>query len=658
MNGNLFPNLFTSLKLGGKEIKNRIMSTGHDTMLPAHGEINDAYLAYQESRAIGGVGLIVLQVTGVHETARYTSHSLMATEDSCVPGYKKMADVCHSYGTAVFAQLFHPGREIMETETGLLPVAYSASAVPQERFHVMPRELSIELIEEIVQGYANAASRLEAAGIDGAEIVASHGYLPSQFLNSNVNQRCDQYGGSEDNRLRFLQEVIERVRGAVGVDFVVGLRISCDELDDNGLPVEEVAAALLTLQDKIDYVSVTGGTSASLGGAIHIVPPMAIENAYLASDAKRLKQKLKIPVLVTGRINQPQEAEAILVRGEADMCGMTRALICDPRMPEKADQGRVDDIRACIGCNQACIGHFHKGYPISCIQYPESGRELQFGFGDIPLCTNPKNIMVIGGGPAGMKAASTIALAGHNVSLYEANRQMGGQVRLAQLVPGRNEFGGLITNLSRELELANVIVNKNCNVDLALIEKMNPDVVVIATGAKPYVPHFERLGAMPVLSAWDILQSKVKPGNNVVIADWRCDWVGIGLAELLARNGCSVRLAVNGLYAGETLPAYTRDHSVAKLHQLGVKVIPYMRLYGCDDDTVYFQHTASKEPVFFKKADSLVLCQGHSSKDDLVEPVSKLTQTHLIGDALAPRTAEEAVYDGLRVGWEVIDCYK
>lgn len=658
MNSELFPNLFTPLRLGGKEIKNRIMSTGHDTTLPTHGEINDAYLAYQESRARGGVGLIVLQVTGVHETARYTSHSLMATEDSCITGYQKMAEVCHRYGSTVFAQLFHPGREIMETETGLLPVAYSASATPQERFHVMPRELTLELIEEIVKGYADAALRLESAGIDGVEIVASHGYLPSQFLNPKVNQRSDQYGGSMENRFRFLRDVIDRVRGTVGVDFVVGLRISCDELDDNGLPAEEVAAALLALQDKIDYVSVTAGTSASLGGAIHIVPPMTVENAYLATDGKRLKQSLKIPVLVTGRINQPQEAEAMLLRGEADMCGMTRALICDPRMPEKAAQGRTDDIRACIGCNQACIGRFHKGYPISCIQYPESGRELRFGFGDIPRCANPKSITVIGGGPAGMKAASTMALAGHHVSLYEAEGHLGGQVRLAQLIPGRSEFGGLITNLSRELEVANVTVHKNCNVDLELIEEINPDVVIIATGAKPYVPDFERLGEMQVLSAWDILQSKVQTGSNVVIADWRCDWVGIGVAELLARNGCSVRLAVNGLYAGEALPAYTRDHSAAKLQQLGVKVIPYMRLYGCDDDTVYFQHTASKEPVFLEEVNSLILCQGHSSKDDLVEPVSNRLQPYLIGDCLAPRTAEEAVYDGLRVGWEVIDRYK
>ncbi len=319
-----------------------------------------------------------MQVAGVHDSARYTSHVLMATDDACIPGYRRVAEACHAEGCVVLSQIFHPGREIMESADGLLAVAYSASASPNERFRVMPRELDQPLIDEIVAGYAAAARRLHEAGLDGVEVVASHGYLPAQFLNPRVNRRKDGYNGDLDARLRFLREVLAAVRAATSEDFIVGLRLSADERDPEGLSESESLQAAEVVQGELDYLHIVAGTSASLGGAIHIVPPMAIEPAYLAREAGTFKARLAIPLFVTGRINQPQEAEAILARGQADVCGMTRALICDPQMPNKAEAGRSDDVRACIACNQACIGHFHRGYPISCIQHPETGRELTY----------------------------------------------------------------------------------------------------------------------------------------------------------------------------------------------------------------------------------------------------------------------------------------
>ncbi|MEX5351611.1 FAD-dependent oxidoreductase [Pseudomonas juntendi] len=644
-----FAHLFEPLQIRGKRLKNRIMSTGHDTCLPTDNLVNDKLIAYHRARAEGGAGLIVLQVAGVHDSARYTSHVLMATDDACIEGYRRLAEACHTHGTVVLSQLFHPGREIMETADGLLAVAYSASAVPNERFRVMPRALDQAMIDEIVQGYAAAARRLFQAGLDGVEVVASHGYLPAQFLNPRVNRRTDGYNGGLEQRLRFVREVLAAVRAATGEDFIVGLRISADERDPEGLTEDESLLAAQALQGEIDYLHIVAGTSASLGGAVHIVPPMAIEPAYLAREAGTFKASLDIPLFVTGRINQPQEAELILARGQADVCGMTRALICDPQMPTKTERGQVEDVRACIACNQACIGHFHRGLPISCIQHPETGRELQYG--TLQRTTAPKRVMVAGGGPAGMKAAAVAAARGHDVTLYEAGPQLGGQVLLAQLLPRRSEFGGASTNLQREMELAGVRVVRNTRVDRALVERERPDLVIAATGATPYWPTFERDGQMQVVDAWQVLRNQATLGRSVLVVDWRSDWIGPGIAERLVRDGHQVQLAVNGTHCGENLPLYVRDQMAGELHRLGIAITPYARLYGCDDNTVYLLHTASGEPMIFEGIDTLVLCLGHQPQDTLGEELAGLVEVRRVGDCLAPRTVEEAIHDGLTVAW-------
>jgi thioredoxin reductase len=471
-------------------------------------------------------------------------------------------------------------------------------------------------------------------------------------LNPRVNLRDDAYGGDLDGRLRFLREVIADIRGKVSDRFVVGMRISGTEEDVQGLSSEESTDAIVRLADSLDYVNMTLGTSASLGGAIHIAPPMAFKTSYVAPYAATVKRRVGIPVFVAGRINQPQEAEAIVASGQADVCGMTRAMICDPEMPNKAARGAAEEIRACIACNQACIGHFHKGFPISCIQNPVSGRELRFGV--LAPATLRRRVMVVGGGPAGMKAAVIAAERGHAVTLYEAQKRLGGQALLAQLLPDRAEFGGLITNLQRELEGAGVDVRTSVRVDRAMVVAAAPDVVVVATGATPYRPDIAGDGALQVADAWQVLTESVEPGNSVVVIDWRSDWVGIGIAQRLAQRGRSVRLAVSGVTVGETLPLYVRDAAVASLHKLGVEVLPYMRLYGSDSDSVYLQHITSGEAVILESVNTLVLCTGHTSVTDLSDALEDLSlDLRIIGDAAAPRTAEEAVYEGLRVGSEI-----
>lgn len=647
----LFPHLFSPLRIGGMEVKNRILSTGHDTVMAHDGHVTERLIAYQEARAKGGAGLIVVQVSGVHETARYTSHVLMATSDDAIPGYRALADAVHRHGAKICGQLFHPGREIMETQDGTAPVAYAPSAVPNSRFHVMPVPLSLRMIDELVSGYGDAAERLMRAGFDGCEIVASHGYLPAQFLNPNVNLRTDRYGGSMENRLRFLREIAGDIRAKTSSAFVVGLRITGEEHDSQALEAGEVVSFCRLLDDDglIDYFSVAAGTSASLKGAVHIAPPMFFTSGYSAPFAAAVKQSVSKPVFVAGRINQPQTAEQVLSSGQADMCGMTRAMICDPEMPSKAAAGRVDDIRACIACNQACIGHFHKGYPISCIQFPETGRERTLGIKK-PV-EHAKRILVAGGGPAGMKAAAVLAARGHDVFLHEAQAQLGGQAKLAQLLPGRAEFGGIITNLAREMELAGVQVFRNSTVSRLLVEELGADAVVIATGGKPHRPTMEGGEDTHVVDAWQVLAGQANVGSRVLIADWRADWIGLGLAERLARDGCTVTLCVEGLFAGETIHGYVRDVMVANLHRLGVEIIPYARLYGSDASTIYMEHTASGEPIIFEGIETLVLSQGHDRVDELEQDLDGFAgDVHVIGDALTPRTAEEAVLEGLKVG--------
>jgi 2,4-dienoyl-CoA reductase-like NADH-dependent reductase (Old Yellow Enzyme family)/thioredoxin reductase len=660
-----FPHLFSPITIGGATIRNRILSSGHDTVMAEHGLVSDRLIAYQEARARGGAGLIVIQVAGVHPTARYTATELTADTDATIPGYTKLAAAIHRHGTAVFGQLFHGGREIMDTEDGTLAVAWAPSPVPTERFHVVPRAMTEPLIRDILAGFGASAARLQAAGLDGVEVVASHGYLPSQFLNPRTNLRHDGWGGDDARRLRFLREALAACRAATGPGFVVGLRISVGEESPDGLTAQEALAALATLDadHAFDYVSIVRGTSATLAGSDHIVPPSPVAAAYTALWAARTRAVVSVPVMVAGRINQPQEAEAILAAGQADMCAMTRALICDPELPAKASEGRVDDIRACIGCNQACIGHFHASYPISCVQFPESGREREFPrYGEVGWAKHPatgiaREVLVIGGGPAGIKAAAVAAERGHHVTLVEAERRLGGQVRLAQLLPGRSEMGGAITNLEGEARRAGVTIMTGVRADAAYVRASGAEVVVVATGARPYAPPIEVNGEPVILQAWDVIRGTAKvPAGKVVVADFRSDWLGLGMATMLAGQGGRVTLAVTGNMAGQRCQQYVRDQMTAAARRAHVEILPTTRLFGADTDAVFLQDVLTEEAVVIEGTAALVLAQGHVPADELLaelEAEAAAVGGCLVlaaGDVQSPRTIEEAVLEGLRAG--------
>ena len=649
-----FPKLFSPLVVGPICLKNRILSTGHMTVMLENSAPSDAMVAYHKARAAGGAGLIILEAARVHVSGDSGRPAIRAYKDACIPGYQRIAEACHHFDCKVFAQLSHPGREMPLAADGTYAVAVAPSSVPNERFHVMPMEMPRALIAEVIDGFEIAAGYIRQAGLNGIEVVASHGYLIAQFFNSRTNVRNDEYGGNFENRLRFAREVLAAVRRGAGPGLAVGMRLSGDEKDHDGLDDTECLgiAHALAMDGALDYLNVTAGTSAGLAGSVHIVPPMSIETGYTAPLAAAIRIGTDIPVFVAGRINQPQIAEEILASGQADMCGMTRAMITDPYMPQKAKAGNLDDIRACVACNQACIGHMLNGYPISCIQHPETGRELEFGT-RIPT-KSPRHVVVVGGGPAGMKAAAVAAERGHEVTLYEAGKSLGGQVALAQLLPGRTEFGGVTQNLAREVRAAGVSVKLNTEVTRDLVHHIQPDVVVLATGALPFAPAIEGADEAHVVSAWQVLQGKAKVGSRVAIADWRCDWIGLGLAEQLARDGCHVRLVVNGMTAGQSIPQYARDKWLGDLHCLGVEIIPYTRLFGVDKDSAYFQHTLSGKPIVLEGIDTIVTSFGHQPVTTLGNDLGNRDfDIHMIGDCLSPRTVEEAVLEGLRIGSQI-----
>ena len=653
----MYENLFEPITLGPTQLRNRIFNPPHGTTLGADGLVSDELIAYHEARARGGAGLIILEGMAFHPSFAFESAYLNAGRDDIIPGMKELSSACGAHGAAVFGQLFHAGRSVRYSHDGSRPLVFSASDTPDDRYRVVPVPMPNDMVWEVIESYATAAARLAEAGLDGIEILASQGYLIGQFLNPATNRRDDEFGGSLENRMRFLSESIAKTRGAIGSSKTLGIRITLDEKTQFGMEAGEAIKVCQTLEKEghLDYFSVISGSSSSPDGWIHVFPPMAVPPAFVADDAAQLKSAITKPVLVAGRINQAQAASQILSEGKADMVGMVRALIADPEFPNKVAANRSEDVRACIGCNQACVGHRLTHHAISCIQNPVTGRELEFR----PRSTRPRRLVwVIGGGPGGMKAAVTAADQGHEVVLYEKQPKLGGQVNLAEKLPGRSEFGGVTTNLIGELERSSIQVSLSSSASIEAFHAIGPDVVIVSTGAVPRLPEVEITGTQ-LLSAWSVIAGEKPSGQNVVIADWSSDWSAMGVAHMLALSGHKVRIFSGASTCGESIPAIVRDQWFGELQSLNVELTCYARFFGAEDQTAFFQHTINGEAIVCEDVDAVVSCYPPRSNDDcswvskLKVPDTGPLQITTIGDALAPRTVEEAVLEGFKAAWMI-----
>jgi 2,4-dienoyl-CoA reductase-like NADH-dependent reductase (Old Yellow Enzyme family) len=650
-----FPHLLSPFRIRHLTFKNRIFVPAHGSGYADGGCVTDRHLAYLEARAKGGAAAIVTEAQSVDpDTYKWSYRLLCAADDRCIPGLRRLAEMGRRHDCRVLGQLLHEGRAATHRIEGLRPVPVAPSDVPDERFKSIPLALSVEAIWRIVGQYGDAGRRLVEAGLDGIEILAGVGYLPSQFLSPRANRREDAFGGDPERRLRFVREVVADIRRKVGEGPLLGLRFAGEEGDRDGLDATEARAVILALagDPAIDYVNITTGSTNSLGGATMIVPPMFVPPGPMVAHAAAIKAASGRPVFVGGRINQPQEAERILASGQADMIGMVRAHIADPEFVNKVAAGRPETIRACIACNQACIGHRHMGFGVSCIQFPETGREERFAVK--PRAARPRSVLVAGGGPAGLKAAAVAAERGHRVTLCERDRRLGGQALLASALPRRAEFGGIVTNLAGEAERAGVRIRLGVEVTPALVTAEAPEVVIVATGAGPRMPEIEGAESAHVIDAWDVIAGTANPGPSVAVADWRCDWTGLGVAEKLARDGCHVRLFVAGIVPGEMLQAYVRDQWIGELHRLGVVMVPYAQAFGVDGSTAYFRHMSNGDPILCEGVDTLVMAQAPERRASLAEALTRFAgRVVAIGDCLSPRSAEEAVYEGLEAAMAI-----
>ena len=646
-----FPRLFSPFALRGVTLRNRIVSTAHGTYMAKGGLANERIGAYHEARARGGAGLIICEAASVHDTAIGAGRYAAAHSDACIGPYRRVVERIRAHGAAAFGQLYHPGRGDIagSSDDGTVAVGYAPSALPCERNQIIPRVMPRALVREVIGAYGDAAARMREAGFQGIEVMAHHGHLVSQFLNPRINRRGDEYGGSERARFRFLHEVLEAVRDRIDDEMPLGVRVCADEMDEVGLRADEALAVCRAIEGTglADYLSINLGSTSSFRGGVHVTAPMAVPPGYIAPYARAIRSVVELPVIATGRINEPRVAERLLAEGAADLCGMTRAQICDPDLADKARKGRADTIRVCIACNQACIGHGAKGAPISCIQYPESGREQTFL--PRPRAARRFRVFVAGGGPAGLKAAATAAECGHEVTLFEADEELGGQALIAARFPGRAEFRRLAENLAGEARRAGVETLTGTALTPALVRERSPDAVIVATGARdrPVPAEFDG----DTFTAWQAALDDVKAGDRVVIADCRLDWSALGAAEKLARAGHAVRLAVIGDVPGQNVPAGVRSHALGELDSLGIEVLPHLALTGFAGGVARFRHTLSARAVDLSDVDTLVLAEGPVSDTVLEEELSDYAGiVRYAGDCLSPRTAEEAVLEGLRAG--------
>jgi NAD(H)-dependent 7beta-hydroxy-3-oxo-delta4-cholenoic acid oxidoreductase len=612
--------LFSPIRIGDMELKNRIaMAPITTNWAPADGTIPDRIIDYLEARARGGAGLIILETVTVDENFPYIINSLGLWSDELIPSFRKLADRLHAHGAKLAPQISHPGPESFSILKGIQPVGPSPTL---GKYHgQICRELASEEIQQIAEQYGDAARRAREAGCDAMELHAAHRYmLAGSFLSPLRNKRTDAYGGTADGRLKFVLEIMESIRAKAGPDFPVIVRISGDEYLPGGRDLEETQyLAPKLVEAGVDALEISGGVQPELFW--RIIPPTGTPLGINVAAAAAVKQVVDIPIITVGRIANPRLAEHVLQSGQADMVAMGRALLADPELPNKAAEGRFDDIAPCTGCTCGCVH-----------------RQMQ----------------VQPGGPGGMEAARVAAIRGHRVTLVEKDATLGGQLRLACVPPTTQELGLWVRYLSGQLEKAGVEVRMNTEATPALIQEMKPDVVIVASGGEELAPSIPGAEGARVTSAGAVLGGKkaILNGKVLVIGG---GMIGCHVADLLAdrgdeRSGAGVEVTIVDMLEdiSPDMPALPRMLLMPRLREKGVRAITSAVVKEITEDEVLIEKGG--QPEALGRFDHIVTACGTKSVDHLSGEIQDPhPEVYVIGDAKQPRTALEAIAEAAEV---------
>lgn len=650
----------TPINLGPIALKNRVVRTAHATNLGA-GTMNDALIGYHLARAEGGVGLSIIEILSVHP-------STPATLNVFIPdigdAYRKLVAAVRPHGMKLFQQLWHGGHNALPLD-GSPP--WSASDVPSPTIGVTPVPMTQAMIDEIVAAYADTARKCEEWGLDGVEIHCAHGYLPAQFLSPNANRRSDGYGGSFENRLRFLREVVAAVRQAVSVNFAVGVRVAPDQ-SAGGIGVEDVQRAVQALENEhlIDFVDVSLGdyhAFPKLIGGMH--EPMGYEIPTSAPIARAART----PAIVTGRFRTLEEADQIIRLGDADLVALTRAHIADPQVVNKTLAGHPEQVRPCIACNQGCVGGLlGPAARMGCTVNPAIGAEDSLDDTRLTPVATPRRVLVVGGGPAGMEAARVAALRGHTVTLAEAADDLGGTLRIAARAPQRHGIADIAVWLEQEVYRLGVDVRLSTYLSADDIRSLAPDAVILATGSLPRMDGIQLshpgepiagIARPHVLSSWDLLLERPpRPVKSAVVIDDVGHYEGIAAAEHLLAQGAEVHFVTRhaafahqmeaALSAEPALQRFARGRFTLHLRTRALAI-------GQNDVELLPAYLPAGGPGAFRVPAERVVFISHNAPNR--ELASELATSgiplQIIGDANAPRFLPVAIREGRLAGMAV-----
>lgn len=657
--------LFEPLSIGTVTSRNRILLSAHDVGYCDEGLITDRYIGYLAARARGGSGLIVTCSQKVHPSGGRIGDPQAWREEN-IPRYRVLSDALHKHGTLAFSQLNHIGQQDMgsqDIDEWHVPLA--PSAIPSPLVGKIPKEMDADDIAMVVDAFALSASRSQDGGMDGVELNGAHGYLICQFLSPLTNRRHDEYGGSTENRVRFPLQVAAAIRERCGRQFPLGIRISFDEyVGASGIEpgeADRIAAALHASQ-LFDYLFVSGVNYHTLH---KLFPPaMAEVGGHMVPNAARARKVIDadIPVFISGGISTIQAAAQVVASGSADMVAMVRAQMADPDLVRKAQEGRTDEIRRCVGANQGCTKRSLLSLRSVCTVNANMGRE--FHWGDLTPATTIRRVVVVGAGPAGLQTAETAAKRGHAVTVLEREAEIGGNLRFARALPKRDSWGYLIEDLAASLERLDVEIRTGTTASPALLDELAPDAVVVATGAtydhtgfSINLPFRDGIPGATSGRVFDPIEALSDPdalGRHVVICDDTGGIVPLGLAQLLVERGQDVEIVTSKLHAGpEIIGTWELPWVLPALLRAGVRITSQAYLESIHSETVTIASIWGEYEPRTVPADSIVLTQLREADNALFRTLKAAPhdyELHAIGDCLAPREVDDAIFDGTSLG--------